>query len=163
MNTAIDLKDCSLIFKDGATTPHTLEFKFDEGNLTFQIKRNIEVKRDRGNLDYAKEGDEEPVSLSFEGRFSEVVSSSGGDVSPIEFLTFTGAASAYVSTAQVCAANAIDLVVEVDRSCGTTVQDEVTTFSDFTFETIDGDYKAGTISVSGIAMITMPTSVRTTL
>jgi hypothetical protein len=74
----------------------------------------------------------------------------------------TGAAAAYKSTAAVCAADAVDIVVEVDHNC-TGVEDEIITFADFTYSEIGGDFKAGTLSLSGMLNSIGPTSVRTTL
>lgn len=158
----MDLKDCSVFLVDGTNTPNELELKIDEGNITWSRKRNIEVKKDRGVLDYMKEGDEEAMDVKLECRFSTLKSSSGDPVTPYEFFTKTGAASSYASTAAVCAADAVDIRIEVDRNCGTTVEDEIITFSDFTYESIDGDFRAGTLSVSGKCLAVGPTSVRTT-
>lgn len=161
---AMDLKDCTVTLRDGTSpTPFELEIKFDEGNLQYTVARNIEVKKDRGELDYLKEGDQEPMKLQFEGRFSAVKSSSGDPVTVQEFLYKNGNAAAYKSTGGVCAADTVDIVVEVDHACGTTVEDEIITFEDFAYESVGGDFKAGTISVQGICNAVKPTSVRTVL
>jgi hypothetical protein len=160
---AMDLKSCTIIFKDGTGTPNELELKMDDGTLQWTVARDIQVKLDRGEIDYLKEGDEVPMKIQIEGRFAAIKSSSGDLVTPFEFLTKTGGASAYLSTAAVCAADAVDIVVEFDHNCGTTVQDEIITFSDFTYEEIGGDFKDGTLSISGICNARFPTSVRTTL
>lgn len=161
---AMDLKNCTVTFVDGTTpTPNELEIKMDEGNLQYSVRRNIEAKKDRGNLDYLKEGDQEPMQVQLEGRFASVKSSSGDPVTPQEFLYKTGAAAGYASTGPVCAADTIDIVVEVDHDCGTTVEDEIITFSDFAYEEVGGDFKAGTLSVQGICNAVVPSSVRTVL
>lgn len=160
---ALDLKNCTMILSDGATTPNTLELKMDEGDLTWEATKNVETKLDRGRIDYFKEGDEEPMTVSCECRFHEVTSSSGDPVSPIEFLTFTGAASSYVSTGPICSAKTLDIIVEVDQDCGSTIKDEIITFADFTVEKFGGSFKNGTLSFSGKCLSTMPTGVRTTL
>lgn len=160
---AIDLKEVTLLFRDGKTTPSELEFKFDEGNITWTVHRNITVKKDRGILDYMKEEDQEAMKVNLEGRFHEITSSSGDPVSPFEFLTFSGAAAGYTSTSPLCSASAIDIIVKVNHACGTTIQDEIMTFADFTYEDIGGDFKAGSISISGVCLAVFPTSVRTVL
>lgn len=160
---SMDLKDCTILLRDGTTpTPLELELKIDEGNLTWTSRFNKEAKKDRGELDYIKDGDEETMQVSIECRFDEVTSSAGEAVSPHEFLTKTGAASVNVSTADECASYSVDIIVEVDHECGT-VEDEIITFPDFTVEEIGGDFRAGTLSVSGICNAVLPTSVRTTL
>lgn len=158
----IDLKNATIMFSDGATTPHTLTIKLDDGNLTYERKREVQVKRDRGQLDYFKEGDKQPVSLSIECRFAAIRSSSGDAITPIEFLEKEGAASAYVSTANLCEIDCIDIIVQLRYACGS-MQDEVITFSDFAFETYGGNFKDGTLSVQGICNIEKPTSIRTDL
>lgn len=158
----MDIKNCTFILRDGTSpTPNELELKIDEGNVTWTERRNLEAKKDRGILDYIKEGDEENMTVSVEARFDAIVSSSGLTVTVHEFLTFTGAAAAYVTTGDVCAAKCVDLIVKVSQTCGT-VEDEIITFPDFTYEEIGGDFRAGTMSFSGICNAKRPTSVRST-
>jgi hypothetical protein len=157
-----DLKQCTLFLYDGTGTPNTLEVKFDEGSLKYTRKRNIEYKKNRGILDTTREGDEEPLDVSFEGRFNAIVSSSGDVVTVTEFLEQEGAASAYESTGAACEPYAVDLILEVEHDCGS-MEDEVITFSEFRFESLGGDFKAGTLSVSGKCNVVKPSAVRTTL
>lgn len=159
---AIDLKNSTVYFVDGTGTPKTLEIKIDEGNLTYTVKRNLEAKKNRGILDYIKEGDQENMDVSLECRFAGIKSDTGEYVLPYEFLTKTGAASSYVSTGGAnCEAYCIDIVVHVVRDCGTLLN-EIITFPKFTYSSIGGDFKAGTLSVQGICNATAPTSIRTT-
>lgn len=159
-----DLKDCSLFLVDGSTpTPKTLEVKFDEGTLTYTRKRNIEYKKNRGSLTGGsiREGDEEPLEVSFSGRFNAIVSDTGDEATVTEFLEFEGQCSANKTTgASACAPPCIDLVLEVVHDCGS-MEDEIITFSEFRFESIGGDFKAGTVSVSGKCNVVKPTAVRT--
>lgn len=161
---AMRLKNCTIRFIDGTSpTPEELEIKIDDGNLTWTEKRNIEPKLDRGELDYFEEGDDVPCELTLDCRFSALTSSSGDDVTPIEFLKKTGNASAFKSTAALCAADAIDIEVEVSHECGTSIEDEIFTFSQFTYNSIGGNFKDGTLSISGMCNVIGPTSIRTTL
>jgi hypothetical protein len=161
---AMRLKNCTIRFLDGTSpTPEELEIKIDDGNLSWTETRTIDVKLDRGELDYLEEGDDVPCELTLDCRFSAVKSSSGDDVTPIEFLKKTGGASAYKSTAALCAADAIDVEVEVAHDCGTTIEDEIITFAQFTYEKIGGNFKDGTLSISGKCNVKGPTSIRTTL
>ncbi len=160
----IDLKDCTFKMRDGTTpTPFTLAFKIDEGNLTWQERRNIEGVKDRGQLDYLKEGDKEFMTVSTEMRFHTLKASSGDPVTPNEFLKKTGGASAYKSTSGVCEADTIDIVVEVNRNCGTTVEDDIIVFPKFAYQELGGDFRAGTLSMSGICNATEPVTTKTTL
>lgn len=158
----VDLKNATVKFSDGTSTPNTLTIKMDEGNLTYERKREVKVKRDRGQLDYFQEGDKQPVSLSLEGRFAAIRSSSGDAVTPIEFLEKEGAASAFVSTSNACEIDTIDIIVQLRYACGS-MQDEVITFADFAFESYGGNFKDGTLSVQGVCNIEKPTSIRTDL
>lgn len=160
---SMDLKECTIIFSDGTGTPNTLELKIDEGNLTWSEKRNITAKKDRGVLDYMKENEQEACEVNLECRFSSLKASSGDPVTPYEFLKLSGAASGYKSTGPLCSASALDLIVKVNHVCGTTIEDEIITFADFTYTDIGGDFKAGTLSVKGMCLIIGPTSVRTVL
>lgn len=156
-----DLKNATLKFLDGTGTPNELTVHFDEGNLTYTERREIEYKLDRGVLDYTREGDQQPLELNFEGRFHAITSQSGDPVTPIEFLTQQGAASAYVSTGGLCEPYSIDVQLEMDRDCGTTVYDERITFPKFRYEEIGGDFREGTLSVSGRCNVIRPTAIRT--
>lgn len=159
-----DLKQCTLTLKDATATPVEIEVKFDEGNLTFTHNKNIEYIKDRGVLDTAREGDQEPMSVSFQGRFNCIKSSTGNDLSIYEFLTNTGA-TALTTTGDACAPFACDIVLTVDHSdCdppgSDVVQDEEIIFEEFRAESIGGDFKAGQISVDGKSNRVHPTATR---
>lgn len=158
----MDLKECTIKLVDGAGTPVTLTIKIDDGNLSYTRRKNIEYRKDRGLLDSVREGDQEPMDLSIEARFNAIKSQSGNPITITEFLEQEGAGSALVTTGGTCEPYAIDVQVEVNRDCGTT-NDEILTFSEFRFEEIGGDFKAGTLSISGKCNALKPTSVLTTL
>lgn len=160
---AYDLRDAVLTLLDGAGTPNTLAIKFDEGNLTHSRKRNIEYKKDRGVLDHTREGEDEPLELNWEGRFHAITSSSGDPVTPTEFLEQQGAASGYISVGDLCEPYAVDVQLKFTPACGSpAIENEIITFGEFRFEEISGDFKAGTMGVSGKCAIVKPTAVRTT-
>ena len=79
-----------------------------------------------------------------------------------EFLEREGAGSSLTTTGAACDPFAIDIHVEVDRDCGTT-QDEIMKFKQFRFEEIGGDFRAGTLSISGKCNKVKPESELTTL
>lgn len=160
---SFDLKKCQLQLVDGSGTPKTLTFTFDEGNFTFTQRKNREYKLDRGKLasGEVRDGDDEPLEVSFDGRFNKVTSSSGEAVSVMEFLDQIGAASSHVTTGDACEPYCIDLVLSVDAACGT-IPDEIITFDQFRYEEIGGDFGEGTISISGKCKVVRPTAVRTT-
>lgn len=160
-----DLKRCTLKIKDGTGTPKEVTVTIGEGNLQYEEKRNIEYIRDRGALDAVREGDEEPIDVSLDFRWDEIKSISG-DTTPTveEALKKEGAASSWVSSdADPCNPYAVDLVLTHDPLCsgtGTTQQKEVTTLSDFRWESLQHDARAATVSVRGKCNVTRATVVR---
>lgn len=162
---AIDLKKCTFIIRDGTSTPNEITVKVGEGNLTYTIARTIEYILDRGTIDLVREGDEVPCKVSFDFVYEFYTSDTGGGepVAPAEALMKTGAAVSWVTTgADACEPYAVDIIVEYNITCGTT-KDETLTFSEFRYETLDFDIKAGTISASGSCNEIAPTSVRGTI
>lgn len=161
--TVIDLKKVTLKLVDGDSPANSLTIKMDDGNLTYSQKKNREYRLDRGTLDTVRDGDEEPMEVSFQGRFNSITSDTGESITITEFLTKTGAGSALVTTAaDACAPYAVDIQVEITNDCGT-VLDEVITFPEFRYEEIGGDFSAGQLSVSGKCNAEAPTSIRTAL
>lgn len=158
----MDLKKAKIYFLDGATSPTKLEVHVDEGNLTYTRRRNIEYRKDRGLLDHVREGDEEPMDVSLEARFNAVKSQTGNPITLTEFLEQEGAGSSLVTTGGPCEPYSIDIHVEIDQDCGTT-SDEIVKFEEFRFEEIGGDFRAGTLSITGKCNRVKPTSELTTL
>lgn len=156
----MDLKKAKIYFIDGTGTPNKLEVMMDEGTMSFTSKRNIEYIKNRGLLDHTREGDEEPMDVSIDGRFSGLYSVSGEDVTPFEFLHQVGKASAYLSVDNQCEPYAVNIQVELDEPC-TAITDEIMLFEKFRHEEFGGDLKAGTINISGKCNKVLPTSTRT--
>jgi hypothetical protein len=151
----IDLKHATVTLRDGtAVTPLTLEIKIGEGNLTYTEKRNMQYRRDRGNLNTVRQGDEEPVEVNFDFEWEFLKSVSGEPVTPEEALKKEGAASAWVSTsADVCEPYALDIVITNVVGCGTT-KNEVIVLQDFRWESMDHNLKDGQVSVKGQCNVT---------
>ena len=152
----IDLKDATLKLVDGTTpTANEIEIKIGEGNLTYSENRNIEYTLDRGLLDEVREGDEVPMDVSFDlvWEFIKGDTSSGGAPPTIEdVLKNQGNAASWISSdSDTCRPFAIDVLIEHVPSCGAggSVDQEFITLTDFRYETLDHDLRAGTISVSG--------------
>jgi hypothetical protein len=156
----IDLKHAIFSIKDGSGTPKTLEIKIGEGTLTFSEKRTIEYVKNRGLLDTTREGDQDPVDIRFDFIWEHLKSATGDTVpTPYEALKKIGAASTWTSSdSDACQPYAVDIELVYTAPCGTDV--ETITFSDFRYESIDGDPKAGTVSVTGKANIVAPTITR---
>lgn len=164
---AIDLKKCLLKIKDGSSTPKSITVTVGEGNLTYSVSRTIEYILDRGNLDLVREGDQVPCSVTFDLVYEFYTSDTAGGeaVTPAEAIQCVGSAvtAGWTTTgADACEPYAVDIVVEYNITCGTT-KDETLTFSEFRYEKLDFDIKAGTISASGSCNEIRPTSQRTTI
>lgn len=154
----IDLKNATVTLQDGTGTPLTVACKLGDGTLQYTEKRNLEYKRDRGALDTVRLGDEEPVDVKFD--FNWVFLKGDGDTTIEDAIKRRGGAAAWVSTdADPCAPYAIDIVIEYIPPCSG-VKKEIITLSDFRWEQLDHDPKAGTISCSGKCNITEATPVR---
>jgi len=129
---------------------HRLEIKVGEGNLTYDEKRNMEYKKDRGALDTVREGDEEPIDVRLDIQW-EWLSSGGADIfpSPEEALKKEGLASTWESSSvDPCEPYAIDLVIVYDPDCSG-VTGEMITLEDYRWESLNHDLKAGTLATSG--------------
>lgn len=161
----IDMKNAVLTIRDGtAVTPKETIVKIGEGNFTWSEKRNIEYVLNRGLLDTTREGDQVPVDIRFDFVWEHLKSHSAATVAtPYEALKKIGEASDWVSSAaDVCEPYAVDLELEHTPPCaGVGNVPEVIVFSDFRWESLDQDLRAGTVSASGKANITAPTITRT--
>lgn len=155
----VDLKNCTITFKDGGA--EELAIKIGEGNITWTEKRNIEFIKDRGLLDSVREGNKVPLDVSFNIVW-EYLSTMSTDTEPKpeECLKKTGEASAWVTTdSDACKPYAIDIEIEDVVGCSGT-DDERITLSDFRYETIDHDLKAGVLNVTGKCNISLATVAR---
>ena len=158
----ISLKKSTMKLKDGSGTPKTITIKFGQGNLTYSEKRTMEYLLDRGVVDEVREGDDVPVDVKFEGKWEYVTAETGDPPTIEDCLKNVGEADDWVSSdSDTCRPYALDIEVTYAPAC-TGVQNEVIVLSDFRWENIDHDLKAGTISVSGKCNITKASSTRVT-
>jgi len=146
----IDLKDAIIIFRDGTTpTPNQIAVKIGEGNLTYTENRNLEYRLERGSLDEVREGDQAPMDISLDAIWEFLKASSGQPASIEDFLKFRGAAASNVSTdSDVCAPNAIDLIIEHIPGCGG-LDKEIITLPDFRYDSIAHDLREATLAITG--------------
>lgn len=141
-----------------------LEAKVGEGNLTYDEKRTIEYKKDRGKLDTVREGDEEPIDVRLDIQW-EWLSSAGSDIypTPEEVLKKEGLASDWMSSSEdQCEPYAVNIVVVYDPECAD-VDAEVIYLDDYRWESINHDLKAGTIATSGKCNVTRARKERLSL
>lgn len=147
----IDLKDATIKILDGGTGTgqESITVKLGDGNLTWSRRRNMEYIMDGGNLDGVREGDQEPVELSLDAVWEFITASTGNTPTIEDALTQSGEASSWVSSgADDCEPYAVDIEITYNPNCGS-VGTETITFSEFRYEQIDHDLRAGTFAISG--------------
>ena len=164
----IDLKNATLKLRDGTSEseggPNELEIKIGEGNLTYGESRNIEYTPDRGVLDEVREGDEVPMEVSFDFIWDYIRGTTGTGCTPSieDALKNRGCASDWQSSDDdACRPFALDIVIlyqPTPAECGD--QEEIV-LSDFRWESLDHDLRAGSIACSGNCNVTEATATRT--
>jgi hypothetical protein len=128
----IDLKNCQVAIYDGSDPIKFIEMvKIDEGTIQWTVARDVQVKLDKGQIDYLKTGDEQPLKVQMECRFSNIKRSSGDPYTPFEILT--NADSAFVSVNTDCSAYAVHIEVLHTPDCGVDVESELFRFESFTY------------------------------
>jgi hypothetical protein len=153
----IDLKNCTITLKDGGS--NTLEVVIGEGNLVYTEKQNRTYYKDRGNLDTVRNGDEEPVEVKLD--FTWEFLKGDGDTTIEDALKQRGGAAAWATTsADACEPYAIDIEIKYNPPCAS-IKNEVYLLSDFRWEQLDHDMRAGSVSVTGKCNITEATVTRT--
>lgn len=154
-----DLKNATLKLIDGSSVPNTLTIKMAEGNLQYTEKVDRQFLLDRGELDEVRNGDQQPMELSFEGRWDFI--KGDADITIEDFLKFRGGASAYVSSnGSSCGPKCVDVELEHTPLCSTE-KIETIVFPDFYYEELGHDAKAAQISVKGRCNATEAVSTRT--
>lgn len=155
----IDLKNTTVTILDGGS--NTLEVKIGEGNISWSETKNRQYILDRGVLDKVRDGDEAPVDLTLAFTWEWLRSQGAESVTVEEALKKVGAAAAWESSgADACEPYSVDIQIENAAGCGETY-DELITFSEFRYEKLDHDAKAGTVTVTGKCNEVMPTVTRT--
>lgn len=95
-----NLQDGVIKLVDGTTyTPNELEVIVEEGNLTFNEKKEPKKILDRGVLSHLRKKDEEPITGSFSIKFIEFMSQVSPDNPTLyEVLNKIGEAASWVTT-----------------------------------------------------------------
>lgn len=140
------------------TGPHILEIKIGEGNCTFDEKRALEYKKNRGKLDKVRLADEDPIDVNLQFAWEFLSSSSGATVPTVEeVLRQEGPAEDYVSTStDSCEPYAVNLVIlNSQTNCGSeSYPIEKITLPMFRHTSLNHDPKAGTVTVQGTCNVT---------
>lgn len=148
---------------DGAVItvlPHQLEIKVGEGNLSYSEKRNIEYVLNRGKLETVRQGDEVPVDVKFDFIWDFIRADTPQIPTIEDALKQRGQAANWVSSSSdQCEPYAVNIIIYYVPPCSTE-DPETITISDYRWEELSHDFKAGQVSSSGKANITEATSVR---
>lgn len=141
-----------------------LTIKVGEGNITYDEKRTMEYKKDRGKLSTVRQGDEDPIDVKFDMQWEWLSSALSTDTpTPEEVLKKKGNASTWLSSsADPCEPYAVDILIVYDPDCSN-VKSEAILLQDYRYESLNHDAKAGTISSSGKCNVTEATTTRVTL
>jgi len=155
----IDLKNCTVLFKDGGS--NSIEIKVGEGTLTYNEQQTREYKLDRGTLDTVRNGDDTPVEVSIDLVWEWLRAHGTSEPTPEEAVKKVGAAAAWATsdTTDACAPYSIDIEVTHNPDCGSELN-EVILLSYFRWETLPHDLKAGTLVCTGKCNITQATVTR---
>jgi hypothetical protein len=163
--TQIDLKKVRFYLRDGTSgTPNELEIIVGDGTLTYDEKRNMEYKLSRGLLDDVREGDQVPVDVKIDFKWSYIVGrtgSSGENPSVEDVVKNKGNAATWVSSdPDACRPFAVDIVMEYKPTPANCGDQEIITLADFRYESISHDPKTGMCSMTGKCNIVEASAVR---
>ena len=144
-----------------AVGPHSLEVNLGEGNMTYTEKRNMQYTLSRGKLDTVREGDEVPLEVRLDFTWEFLRAANMDTVPTIEdVLKHRGLASTWLSSStDPCEPYAINIRLLYNPECSNIDQEQIT-LSDFRWEDLAHDAKAGTVSVTGKCNITEADVVR---
>ncbi len=133
--------------------PNQLQIRIGEGNLSWTEKRMITYVKDRGILDTVRRGDQDPVEVKLDATWVFLKASTSQTPTIEDVLKQRGEASDWVTSgSDPCEPYCTDLIVEYTPPC-TTEQMEVYTISDFRYEELGHDLKAGQLSITGKANV----------
>lgn len=144
--------------------PHVLEVTMGEGNLTFDEKRALEYKLNRGLLDQVRLGDQAPVDVNFSFAWTFLSSPSGGTIPTVEeFFRKTGPAALFKTTGSDCEPYAVNIILEQTQPCASDSSAiERITLPQFRHTSLNHDPKAGTVTAQGTCNTTVAIRERLT-
>lgn len=156
----IDLKNATITISDGSGTTKTVTVKVGDGTISFTETQNVEYLKDKGALDSVRLGDEEPVEVSLDIQWEYYTGPTTAET-PVDAITGTGGASDWVTSAtDTCEPYAVDITILNNNPCSGTNLDESILLSDFRWESLTSDVKAGTIQCRGRCNVTRAVATR---
>lgn len=155
-----NLRDGSIIIKDGSGSPKTLTIPISEGDFAFTVNKPTFVVMNRGVIDSRKSGDQTPTDISFSSKFEQWSYASGAStgLSVRDVIDGTAAAVAagWVST-DACGPWSVTIEFRIADPCNAGHY-EALTFSKFHADSVQ--FKEGneynTLSLSGRALVPEP-------
>lgn len=154
----IDLRNTTLTIKDGST--NFIDVKVGEGNLTYGIKKNIDLVKSRGELDTTREGEQEAMEVAFSFMWEYLLASTGDPPSIEEVLERTGAASSWISVnPDPFAPYSVHLALVHIPPCQD-IEVETILFPMFHYTQLAHSLLDATVSCNGICNAVRPTIVR---
>lgn len=142
--------------------PQQIEVTIGDGNLTYTENRELEYELDRGELDSVRQGDDQPMEVTLDMVYEFVTTGTSETITPVDALKRKGGAVEWVSSsADACEPYAVDLEVQHEPSCASAgVEDEITLFPDFRWDSLEFDLREATISATGRCNAVEPTVTR---
>ena len=140
--------------------PRKLEMKIGEGNIEHTKNKDPQIDLDRGVLDGARAGAEQPMEVSFSYVYDWLKSSTGDAITVDEALEQEGDASDWISAAaDPCEPYQVTIKVIDSPPCGSE-EAEIILYKYFMPRTINASVEAASVTVSGVCVATKPTKHR---
>lgn len=140
--------------------PRKLEAKIGEGNIEHTKNKDPQIDLDRGILDGARAGSEQPMEVSFSYVYDWLKASSGDPITVDEALEQEGDASDWISAAaDPCEPYQVTIKVIDKPPCGSE-EAEVILYKYFMPRTINASVEAASVTVTGVCVATKPTKYR---
>jgi len=140
--------------------PRKLEVKVGEGDIEHTKNKDPQVDLDRGVLDGARAGNEQPMDVSFSFVYDWIRSSTTDVPTVDEVLEREGEAADWTNAAaDTCEPYQVTLKVIDAPDCGSE-QAEILLFKYFLPQSISASVESATVSVSGVCVATKPTVYR---
>lgn len=142
--------------------PRKVEVKVGEGNIEHTKNKDPQIDTDRGVLDGARAGNEQPMDVSFSFVYDWLRSSTTDTPTVDEVLEREGEAADWTNAAaDPCEPYQVTLKVIDAPNCGSQ-QAEIIIFPYFLPQSINPSVEAASVSVSGVCVATKPIVRRVT-
>jgi len=148
---------------DGAVITTTAKYnaltiKLGDGTVKYDETKNIEYLMDRGKIDEVRLGDEAPLTVDFDFRWTNIVGVTGAPTFE-DALKNRGDAASWVSAdADLCRPFSVNIEIHYRPGCVGGGEDIV--LPNFRYEKLSHDAKAGKISCSGKCNVTEAVALR---